>query len=82
MQTPYGKGNELQANVSALGGSYYFNKGIYKVYVLGGMSRRSRIGDQIWDQSASNGFKYDFFTRESKREIYLLDKPICERQTL
>lgn len=53
------QGDEVQANVSALGGSYYFGDGKYKMYLLGGMSRRSQMGKQFWNKSASEGFKYD-----------------------
>lgn len=74
------QGNEIQANVSALGGSYYFNKGIYKVYLLGGMSRRSRIGDQIWEQNASNGFKYDFsLAKVSGKFIYSINRYLKDK---
>lgn len=65
------QGNEIQANVTALGGSYYFLQGKFKIYFLGGMSRRSQMGEQIWNQNSSNGFKYDFsFAKVSGKFIY------------
>ncbi len=51
--------NNTNANVSALGGTWYFADGNYKIYFLGGMSRRV-IGDNFYSNKAFEGFKYDF----------------------
>ncbi len=47
------------ANVLALGGSYYFHDGAYKVYMLGGMSNKF-IGTDLNSKFAADGYKYDF----------------------
>ncbi len=76
------QGNEIQANVTATGGSYYFKDGKFLVYLLGGMSRRTDNSSQLWDKASSTGYKYDFslakvngkliysFNRFVKDELY------------
>lgn len=49
----------INANVSALGGNYYFYKGTYKVYLLGGMSRRADSA-QFYSNKALSGYKSEF----------------------
>ncbi len=74
------QGNDIQANVTALGGSNYFFQGKYKIYLLGGMSRQSQIGEQIWNQHTSNGFKYDFtFAKVSGKFIFSLNRYVKDK---
>lgn len=74
------QGDEIQANVSALGGSYYFGNGQYKAYLLGGMSRRSKMGEQFWNKSASEGIKYDIsLGKVSGKWIYSLTQNVKDK---
>jgi hypothetical protein len=47
------------ANVMALGGSWYFHEGAYKIYMLGGMSNKF-MGTDLNSKYAPDGYKYDF----------------------
>ncbi len=53
-----GKTN-LNANVAAFGGNYYFSKGTYRIYLLSGMSRRVE-GDNFYAKTNMEGYKTDF----------------------
>ncbi len=54
------RGSEnINANVSALGGNWYFDNGNHKVYFLAGMSRRG-YGQFFKSNNIEEGFKYDF----------------------
>lgn len=54
------RGNHsTNANVSALGGNYYFAQGKYRLYLLSGMSRRA-TQDAFYSKQASEGYKGDF----------------------
>ncbi len=74
------QGSEIQANVSALGGSYYFKNGNYRLFLQGGMSRRSKAGEQFWNNTASEGFKYDFsLGKVSGKWIYSISQYVKDR---
>lgn len=53
-----GKSNP-NANVIALGGNYFFSEGTYKIYLLGGMSKRF-IGTDLNSKLSPEGYKTDF----------------------
>lgn len=74
------QGSEIQANVSAVGGSYYFGNGNYRLFLQGGMSRRSKAGEQFWNKSASEGYKYDFsLGKVSGKWIYSVSQNVKDK---
>ncbi len=55
----YRGASNVNANVAALGGNYYFSNGTYRIYLLSGMSRRVK-GDHAFAQTNMEGYKTDF----------------------